>query len=272
MKILIAADMEGISGVVSWDHVDSSHAEYPRFRRIMTAEVNAAARAAFEAGADEVIIADGHGSGLNILIEELDARACLNSGNSAPYSMVQGIADDVQGVMLIGYHACAGATNAILDHTWTTRVANLWLNGARLGETGLNAALCGYFGAPVIMISGDQAVCAEAKALLGPLEIVTVKRATSRTSAECLPPEVTRKAIEETAIRAVRRLAKGDAPPPYVLPAPIQIVVQFNESDMADRAMRLPEAKRLEDRQVEYVAEDMPTTYTAFRALAALSR
>ena len=77
MKILIAADMEGITGVVDSDQTNPSHAEYGRFRRLMTGDVNAAIRGAFDAGADEVVVSDGHWFNLNILIEELDPRARL---------------------------------------------------------------------------------------------------------------------------------------------------------------------------------------------------
>ena len=96
MKILIAADMEGISGVTTWDQVTAGHFEYARFRRIMTEDVNAAVRGAFEAGAKDVFVTDGHANGSNILIEELDPRASLNTGSPSPLSMVQGV-DEVDG-------------------------------------------------------------------------------------------------------------------------------------------------------------------------------
>jgi D-amino peptidase len=191
MKILIAADMEGVTGVVNWDHVDPDHAEYQRFRRLMTGDVNAAVRGAFEGGAEEVVIADGHGSGRNLLIEELDPRTRLNSGGPAPLSMVEGADSEIDAAMFVGYHARAGAPNAILSHTWSgRRVARVWLNGGEVGEIGLNAAVCGHFEVPVIMISGDQTACAEAAELLGELETAVVKTAKSRMAAECLSPEV----------------------------------------------------------------------------------
>ena len=84
MKILIAADMEGISGVVHWDQVNPQHKEYERFRKLMTADVNAAVRGAFEAGAQGVVVSDGHAHARNILIEELDARARLNRDFTVP--------------------------------------------------------------------------------------------------------------------------------------------------------------------------------------------
>jgi len=176
MKILIAADMEGITGVVDSNQTNLSHAEYGRFRRLMTGDVNAAIRGAFDAGADEVVVSDGHWFNLNILIEELDPRARLNTGSPRPFSMVEGVQHGVDGVLFVGYHARVGTQDAILDHTWSSgRVDGVWLNGEIVGEIGLNAAVCGHFGAPVLMISGDQTACAEATALLGDVETAIVK-------------------------------------------------------------------------------------------------
>ena len=44
MKILIASDMEGATGVVDWDHVMPDRPDYPRFCRLLTGDINAAAR------------------------------------------------------------------------------------------------------------------------------------------------------------------------------------------------------------------------------------
>ena len=84
MKILIAADMEGISGVTHWDQVSPGHAEYERFRRVMTAEVNAAVQGAYEGGAQEVSVSDGHSNASNILVEELDRRARSEQRHTCP--------------------------------------------------------------------------------------------------------------------------------------------------------------------------------------------
>lgn len=271
MKILVAADMEGVSGVVHWDQVTPGHAEYTRFRQLMTAEVNAAIRGALEAGADEVIVADGHSNGRNILIEELDPRARLNSGTPSPFSMVQGVEAEADAAMFIGYHARVGAQNAILDHTWSSsRVANLWLNGRIMGETGLNGAVCGHFDVPLILISGDQTVCAEATELLGQIETVVVKQASGRMAAECLPPEVAQQKIYEAARRAVGRLRAGQAPEPLHLSPPITVAIEFVNSEMADRAAILPGARRA-GRRIEFTADDMPAAYRAFRAAVALA-
>ena len=271
MKILIAADMEGISGVTLWDHVTLAHAEYQRFRKIMTEDVNAAIRGAFDAGADEVIVADGHASMANILIEQLDPRASLNSGSPRPFSMVQGIETGVDGVFFIGYHARAGSQNAILDHTYSSKcVANLWLNDTLVGEYGLNAALCGHFNAPVLMISGDQTACAQATELLGPIETAIVKVANGRFSATCLPLQAAQEKIYQAARRGIHNLQVGKASV-YRLAEPIQVAIEYNSSDMVDRASTAPGARRVDGRRVEFTAPDMPSAYLTFRAATSLA-
>jgi len=272
MKILIAVDMEGITGVVSWNHVAHDHPEYARFRKLMTYDVNAAIRGAFEGGASEVLVSDGHGYGRNILIEELDPRAHLNSGTPSPFSMVQGIDSGVTAVMYVGYHARIGTQNAILEHTWSDeRVANLWINGDLFGEIGLNAAVSGHFNAPVIMISGDQSACAEAAGLLKGIETAIVKYASGRMAAELLPPSVTQELIQAAAMRAIIRLKAGQAPQPLKLAPPITMTIDFVQSEMADRAALLPGASRA-GRRFQYTAPDMPTLYAAFRTALALAR
>lgn len=271
MKILIATDMEGITGVTTWDQVTPGHAEYARFRKLMTQDANAAVRGACDAGADEIIVADGHWNGSNILIEELDPRARLNSGSPSPFSMMQGIDESVDGVMFIGYHARNGSPSAILDHTWSSRtVANIWLNDILTGEYGLNAAVAGHFGVPVIMVSGDQTACAQVTELLGDVETAVVKQAAGRFAAECLAPDVTQEMICLSAERAVQRLVEGEVPDPFVLDTPITVTVEFFSSDMADRATRIPFTKRAGTR-VSLTMKEMAAAYNGFRSMVMLA-
>lgn len=271
MKILIATDMEGITGVTTWDQVTPGHAEYARFRRLMTQDVNAAIRGTMEAGADEVIVADGHWNASNILVEELDTRARLNTGSPSPFSMMQGIDESVDGVMFIGYHARNGSPNAILDHTWSSKtVVNVWLNDILTGEYGLNAAVAGHFGAPVIMVSGDQTACAQVTELLGDIETAVVKQATGRFAAECLTPQAAQELICMSAMRAAQRLAEGDMPDPFVPDIPVRVMVEFFTSDMADRATHIPFTER-DGTRLSFAAPEMAAAYDAFRAMVMLA-
>jgi D-amino peptidase len=237
----------------------------------MTQDVNAAVRGAYESGADEVIVADGHWNASNILIEEIDPRAKLNCGSPSPFSMMEGIDESVDAVFFIGYHARNGSPYAILDHTWSSRaVANVWLNDILTGEYGLNAAVAGHFGAPVIMASGDQTACTQISELIGDVETAVVKQASGRFAAECLAPSISQELIFEAACRAVERLAEGDVPDPFVLDIPIRVAVEFFTSDMADRASKMPHAQR-EGTRVSFSAKEMETAYTAFRTMVMLA-
>lgn len=271
MKILIACDLEGITGVTNWDQVDPHHSEYARFRRLMTGDVNAAVLGASEAGADEILVTDGHERGSNILIEELDPCAQLVCGDNSPLAMVQGIDQGIDGVIFVGYHARAGSQNAILDHTWSSRrVTNLWLNDILVGEYGLNGAVAGYFNAPVLMLTGDQTACAQATELLGPIETVVVKTAVGRMAAICLPPHVTEELIQGAASRAVKRLQSGDAPKPFVISSPVHVTIDFISSDQADQAALLPGSKRVDGRRLTFTADNMLAAYYAFQAAVAM--
>ena len=264
MRVLIAADMEGISGVVHWDQVKPGHPEYERFRAIMTDEVNAAIDGALDGGASSVIVTDGHSEGRNLLIEKLHAPASLNSGSPAPLSMVEGI-QEAERVFFIGYHARAGTPDAILCHTWTDQIRHVWLNDQEVGEIGLNAAVCGSFGAPVALITGDLAAVKEAGALLGHIGTVVVKTAHGRHAAECRAVAEAHLEIRRTAAHAMVRDVK-----PFIVDAPIRLRVELSRPDQVDRALRIPGSKRSDGVTLEWIGDDMVAVYHSFRAIAGL--
>ncbi len=264
MRVLIAADMEGISGVTQWEHVDPKHAEYQRYRSIMTDEINAAIDGALDGGATSVIVTDGHHAGHNVLIEKLHAPAHLICGSPAPLSMVEGVQNsDV--VFFIGYHAMAGTPEAVLCHTWTDQVRGVWLNDRAVGEIGLNAAVCGSFNVPIGLVTGDQAATQEAIDLLGPIETVVVKRALSRMAAECYPVEENHAAILLAAAHAVAKTFT-----PLHIAAPITLKIELSRPDQIDRALRVPGTERLSGTQIQWIGDDIRAVYRAFRAIVSL--
>lgn len=268
VKLLIAVDMEGISGVVSWNQVTPDSTEWQRFRRIMTDEVNAAIQGALLEGVDEVIVSDGHWRGDNIVIENLDSRARLNCGGPSQFAMVQGIDQGVDLAFFIGYHARMGTKHAILDHTWSsTTVANVWLNGKLVGETGLNAALCGYFNVPVILLTGDQAVSNEAKEGIPGIETVEVKKAHSRFSADCIHPSITQNMILEAAKKSVKKFKSGNSPLPLRYETPISVEIDFRSSDMADKVEIMPGIIRIDGRKIRFSCTTMSEAYYEFRKI-----
>jgi D-amino peptidase len=267
MNVLISVDMEGISGVVTSDHTSSSHKEYERFRKLMTAEANAAIEGALAGGVDQIVVNDSHGGMANVLIEELNPAAELISGSPKPFGMMQGIGPDVDAVFFVGYHAASGTGTAVLEHTWSGHAVKVCLNGQVVGETGLNAALAGAYDAPVVLVTGDRAVTEEAHTLLGEIEMVVVKDGVTRSAARCLHPEVAHEHIRQAAERAL-----GLSVPPFVVPPPITMQVVFQRAIHADMAVLVPGSRRVDGRTVEWTGEDMPTVYKVFRAMGYLSK
>lgn len=266
MKVFISADMEGICGIVSGHQTDQNDKEYPRAQRLMTAEVNAVIAGALRGGATEILVNDSHSSMRNLLIEELNPTARLISGSSKPLSMMQGIDATYQAVFLVGYHAQAGTEEAILDHTFSGRIYQVAVNDIPLGETGLNAALAGYFGVPVCLVTGDKAVAEEAQRLLGPIAVVAVKEAYSRNAAKCLPLQEVYALVGEAAQRALAKPGK-----PFVLPSPYKLTADFARSSCADMAGLIPGSQRQGGRRVEFHHDDYLTLYKAWRAMVALA-
>jgi D-amino peptidase len=265
MRVLIAVDMEGISGIVHWDQVDPKHPEYARFRQIMTDEVNAAIDGAMDGGAAQIVVNDGHDGSRNILIEKLHPPARLISGTPTPLSMVEGV-QDTDIVFFIGYHARASTAEAVLCHTWSDEVRRVTLNGREVGEIGLNGAVCGSFGVPIALVSGDQAATSEALDLFGEIETAVVKRAIGRMAAECFPIEENHHAIRMAAARALNRRVK-----PFVVEPPITLRVELMRVEQIDRALRVPGSKRIDGTTIEWIGHDMPSVYSAFRAIASLA-
>jgi len=277
MKVLISADMEGISGIVDWEQVTPGRPEYlAHGRQLMTGDVNAAVNGAFTGGAEEVVVSDGHWDARNILIESLDPRVRLNSGTPSPYSMLQGLDDKPtpDAVIFVGYHARQNTKKAVLDHSWSdTRTRAIYLNDRLVGEIGLNAALAGAWGVPVVAFTGDQHAGAEAQDELGPeLEIAVVKNATGRFAAQCLPLAEARERICDACARGVLKLREGRAAKPLVLAEPVRLAVEFQHTQYADRAFLMPGTERVNGTRLEITVPDMITAHRAFRAMMLVSR
>ena len=271
MRVYISVDMEGIAGVVHESQTDPASPafapEYARFRRLMTAEANAAVEGALAAGATRVVVNDSHWFMRNLLAEELHQAAELVSGDPKPRSMVQAIDAGFDAALFIGYHARAGTRNAILDHTYADRIHEVRLNGKPVGELGLNAGVAGVHGVPVALVSGDSALAAEAKDLLGAgVATVIVKQAVSRHAAKSVAPAVACRMIREEVPRALERTHA-----PFTLRAPVTLEVDFAMTIHADMAELCPGATRTAGRTVAFTHPDYGEVFRAWRALLNLS-
>lgn len=263
MRVYISADIEGITGLVSWSQCgrpDGKHPDFAFARRMMTHDVNAAVRGARAAGATHIRIKDSHGTSKNLLIDELEPGVELVSGHgSCNEGMMIGIDDSYDAALLIGYHARAGTEAGIMEHTITGGIHRLWINGQEAGEIGLSAGVAGHFGVPLAFISSDQAGCDEAAALLPGIGAVSVKEGYGRYMGRMLHPSETRPAIQAGVEKALRSVGTK----PWRPADPATIRIEFNQSEQADTVARANEVARLDAYTCEVA---YPTYYEAHRA------
>ncbi len=255
LKIYISADMEGVVGAVTGEQLGPSGFEYSQFRELMTAEVNAAIEAARQAGATQILVSDSHGNGQNLLLDKLPQDIQLVRSWPRPLMMMEGIDETFDGAIFIGYHTSTTNTEGVRAHTLSS--ANLTavrLNGIPMPEAGLNAAIAGHFGVPVLMISGDDAIVAEAQGLLGDIEGAAVKEAISFHSATTMMPEAALQLIRDKVTAAMQRI---DDFKPYNLDPPIELQVSFKNYRPPQLLSYLPEVELVDSHTIRYVAEDM---------------
>ena len=254
-SIYISADMEGVVGAVTGDQLGPSGFEYQEFRELMTAEVNAAIRAARRAGATRILVSDSHGNGQNLLLDRLPPDIQLVRSWPRPLMMMEGVDETFDGAIFIGYHASTTNTQGVRAHTLSS--ANLTavrLNGIPVSEAGLNAAIAGHFGVPVLMISGDDAIVAEARDLLGDVEGAAVKQAISFHAATTLMPQAALELIGEKVESAMKRI---DQFRPYEMETPIELEVSFKNYRPIQLLSYLPIVQQVDSHTIRYVAEDM---------------
>lgn len=270
MKVYISADIEGIGCVVRSEHSSPGGREYERARRFMTAEVNGAALGAFAAGATDVVVADAHNVGLNLIPEELDERVRLIMGSPRPLAMMEGIENGFDAVFLVGYHGRAGTAHGVIAHTFTGRIAEVRFNNLVIGEIGISALLAGAHRVPVVFMSGDDAGCREAEALLPGLATVAVKQGIGAYAALCSHPRICRQRIQKTAEAALRACSQSGFPAPLTLAGPITVEMRFTTASGVDRVLRMPRIERLDGTRIRYQATDVHEAFAAFNTMADL--
>jgi D-amino peptidase len=261
VKIYILVDAEGITGVVDQElQVTPDSPRYEEMRKLFMSDLNAAVQGALEAGADEIVVYDMHFYGHNAILDALHPAAKIVMGKPPKIRQPAGIDGSFQALFMIGYHSMAG-TGGLLNHTYTLDMKSLRLNGVLMGEIGLEAAMAGFHGVPLTLISGDDEAEREAAELLGDVEFACVKRGTGARTALCLPPSETARLIREKAGRALSRL--GDFKP-YSTSAPYTIEVSFFEAASAKRAASISGVQREDELTVELKGDDLPALWESF--------
>ncbi len=258
MKVFMVTDMEGVAGIVSF--ADQSYATGKYFeagKKLVTGEVNAAVSGLLSAGADEVLVWDGHGAGA-IVYEDLHPAARLLHGRMGDFARtMQRIIAGYDACVMIGQHALAGGASANQNHTQNSQTVDYYrLNGRAIGEIGQVALFCGALGVPLIFLSGDDVACREAEELVPGIATVAVKQGLGRGAAISLSTEQARRAISEGIASAVRQHAAHPSAP-LRWPGPYTLEMRFFQTDTADARGALPGAQRVDAQTVRFMGENI---------------
>lgn len=261
MKVYISVDLEGITGVAGSYQVLQDPGALPEVRKLVTGDVNAAIDGAKEAGATQIWVNENH-SGREMLLEEVDPMAEVIIGKPKPLMTLEGLDSSFDCVFMVGIHARAGTTGAVMDHTWVPKcVQELRVNGIALGEVGLNALAAGHFGVPIALVTGDTQVVEEARELLGDVEGAAVKVGVDRYAARCLHPAKAREAIREASARALREIERFR---PFTLPSPMKMEIDYANSVYATAATWIPTSVREGPQTVSFMVDDFLTGVKTF--------
>ena len=255
-KIYISVDMEGVTGAVTDQQLSPAGFEYERFRRFMTEEVLAAIDGARAAGAVEILVADSHGNGQNLLIDELPDEVKVVRSWPRRLGMMHGLDSSFDGAVFIGYHSGTTNPDGVRAHTNSSAtLADVRINDRSVNETIWNAAIAGHLGVPVIAISGDDATIAEARTALGDgFEPAVVKWAHSFHSATTLTPSAGQAVIREAVERGVRRREQIE---PYRVRTPVSVTVRFKNYRPSQLLAFLPLFERVDAHAVGFEVAEM---------------
>ncbi|MFV0384538.1 M55 family metallopeptidase [Paracoccus sp. (in: a-proteobacteria)] len=269
MKIFISVDIEGVAGVCEPVQGQRGNPEYETARRLMTEEANAAIVGAFDGGATEVTVADSHGAMRNIIAGQLDPRASLISGKPRPLSMIEGLRQDHDGVVLIGYHAAAGE-RGVLAHTISgLAFSRIRMNGQIVGEPTLFAGHAAEIGVPLLAASGDDRLCDEIARQFPSAVAICTKSAIGAHASKSLSPQSARDLIG-LQVRSAVAQASGRKPEAPCHP-PLEVEVGLTRQVFADAASLLPFVTRLDGNSVSFQAQNHAEVIGTLSVLALAS-
>ena len=150
MKVYLMSDLEGASEVVRFDNRKSLFSSFYSKNSIykdiehLTTDILAAIEGAVDAGATEIIVCDGHGN-KSVLGDRLPSLARLAPRGSEWMPLLD---ESFNALLMVGFHAKAGAERALLSHTFSRRIRDVQLNNRSVGEIEICALYAGALGIP----------------------------------------------------------------------------------------------------------------------------
>jgi D-amino peptidase len=222
LKIYVNTDLEGISGVFNFTQTrEKGSPENLLACEYFMGDLDAVIQGLRDGGATEVVVLDGHGNQAVVPHLMTQGATYITGRPRSGAGNLSLLDSSFSAMVMIGFHAMNGTPDGVLCHTQSSKTENrYWYNDVESGELVQNAMIAGYYGVPIVMVTGDEATCREAHKFFGD-KIVTVstKRGLAREAAQLYPFGETRKALYEGAKRAVSVISECK---PYTLQFPVK--------------------------------------------------
>jgi len=247
--VFVITDAEGVAGICRQEQTEPTS---PELQKLLTGEVNAAVRGFLSAGADDVIVWDGHDGSRTLSATTVDPRARLVIGSLGPTMLLErGFA----AVAFVGQHARANRAPAVMAHSYSSLgIQRILMNGREVGEIETRTALAGWFGIPVVFLSGDQAAADDLRALVPEAETAVVKEGLGYYTCVSLAAEKAQELVERKAALA---LAKAGRIRPYRVEGPVSIEVEYTTRSTSSPHEALPAGvERVGPRMLRFSAKD----------------
>lgn len=252
-KLYISADIEGTCGIAHWQETNTNNEYSVYFQTQMTKEVAAACKGALRAGYGEILVKDAHDSARNIFPNLLPKEVSIIRGWARdPYSMMTGLDDSFDAVIMTGYHSAANTNSSPLAHTMTTEVFKFTINGVKASEFMINSYAAQYIGVPVVMLTGDKALCETAKELSTSIKTVPVSEGRGNCS-RSIHPDLACERIEQTAFEALSANVSNCL---FKLPDEFNVEVSYKNHFNAYKASFYPGAYAVDPATVGFSTKD----------------
>lgn len=267
MRALVSVDMEGMPYIVIPGHLNLKGALYKEARKITTKVTLTVTEELNKNGFDEIVVADSHGSMVNLLVDDLPEYVEIIRGYPRPVCMISGI-EGCNIALFLGYHAKFGTVRSTFDHTYSGGAINkLEINGIEVSEFLLNAYTAGDLNVPVVLVAGEAQLLKDDVKQYAPwAETVPLKHSLSRVSARSFSMLRIEKELREGVKKAVANF-KRDKVKLLRAKEPVEVGVTFLASHLADTAELLPIVNRIDGLSIEYTARDMMEAYKIFELL-----
>ena len=254
MKFYVLTDIEGVAGLSCWEEARSMNSEYEPMARERSLEVAAVARGLLAAGAEKVVVEDGHGDGRNIDCTLLPKNTLLLRGLTHEILGLTGVFDETfDGLVLVGFHDAASRSGNPTSHTMvSSRIFQLKINGEIWGEADVSMHAAAYRGVPTVLVSGDSATCESSKKLSPNTSVVPTKTG-GGYSVLTKMPELVQEELENAAFNVVNNLTFIK---PVVLPEHFHVEVTYIHHYDAYGCMHYPGARLVSPTTLVYDTDD----------------